>query len=125
MADVLEFLARENERGTDLVIAADSLPYCSDLAPLVCAAARVLEDGGLYAFTVETHDGDGVLLRETMRYAHGEDHVRTALAGAGLACVSLTAAASRREKSIPVPGLVVVAMKPASTVPSSATTSSA
>lgn len=125
VADVLEFLARENERGTDLIIAADSLPYCSDVAPLVRAAARVLEDGGLYAFTVETHDGNGVLLRETMRYAHGEDHVRAALAGAGLACVSLTAAASRREKSIPVPGLVVVAMKPASTVPSSATTSSA
>ena len=45
--------------------------------------------GGLFAFTVETHDGDGVLLRETLRYAHGEDHVRAALAAAGLAVVSL------------------------------------
>jgi predicted TPR repeat methyltransferase len=65
-----------------------------------------------------------VLLRETMRYAHGEDHVRAALTGAGLAVVSLAAASSRREKSIPVPGLVVVAAKPASTVPPSDTTSS-
>ena len=86
--------------------------------------ARVLDDGGLFAFTTETHDGSGVLLRETLRYAHGEDHVRAALADAGLACVSLTAASSRREKSIAVPGLVVVAAKPASTPPSSGITSS-
>ena len=124
VADVTEFLARETERSADLVIAADSLPYCSDLAPLVGEVARVLDDGGLFAFTVETHEGSGVLLRETMRYAHGEDHVRAALADAGLVCVSLTAASSRREKSIPVPGLVVVAAKPASTVPRSQITSS-
>jgi predicted TPR repeat methyltransferase len=85
--------------------------------------ARVLGEGGLFAFTTETHEGKGVLLRETLRYAHGEDHVRAALAGAGLACVSLQAVSSRREKSVPVPGLVVVAAKPASTVPSSGITS--
>jgi len=43
--------------------------------------------------------------------------------GAGLAVVSLAAASSRREKSIPVPGLVVVAAKPASTMPGSTPTS--
>jgi predicted TPR repeat methyltransferase len=106
-----------------LVIAADSLPYCSDLAPLARAVCRVLDDGGLFAFTVETHEGRDVLLRETMRYAHGEEHVRSALANAGLACVSLAAASSRREKSVPVPGLVVVAAKPASTPPRSEATS--
>jgi predicted TPR repeat methyltransferase len=123
VSDVLEFLARENDRSADLVIAADSLPYCSDLAPLAREVARVLDDGGLFAFTVETHDGSGVLLRETLRYAHGEDHVRAALADAGLAVVSLAVASSRREKSVPVPGLVVVAAKPASTRPISGTTS--
>jgi len=123
VGDVLEFLTRGHERSADLVIAADSLPYCSDLAPLARAVARVLDGGGLFVLTVETHDGPGVLVRETMRYAHGEDHVRAALAGAGLAVVGLIAASSRREKSIPVPGLVVVAAKPASTVPRSGTTS--
>ncbi len=123
VADVSGFLASENERSASLVIAADALPYCSDLAPLAGAVARVLDDGGLFAFTVETHEGNGVLLRETMRYAHGEDHVRAALADAGLDVVSLTAASSRREKSIPVPGLVVVAAKPASTRPTSGTNS--
>jgi predicted TPR repeat methyltransferase len=125
VADVPEFLARESARSASLVFAADVLPYCSDLAPLVRAVARVLDEGGLFAFTTETHEGSGVLVRETMRYAHGEDHVRHALEAAGLACVSLNAVSSRREKSIPVPGLVVVAAKPASTQPISATTSSA
>jgi predicted TPR repeat methyltransferase len=119
VAGIAEFLSREGERCADLVLAADSLPYVSDLAPLAHAVARVLDEGGLFAFTVETHDGDGVVLRETLRYAHGADHVQAALAGAGLARVSLTAASSRREKNVPVPGLVVVAAKQASTVPQS------
>ena len=44
--------------------------------------------------------------------------------GGALVC-RLTAASSRREKNIPVPGLVVVAVKPASTVPPSGITSNA
>ena len=125
VADVVEFLKGQGDRCADLVMAADSLPYCSDLAPLVREVARVLDDGGLFAFTTETHEGRDVLLRETLRYAHGEDHVRAALAKAGLGVVSLAAASSRREKSVPVPGLVVVAVKAASTQPTSGTTSSA
>jgi predicted TPR repeat methyltransferase len=115
----IEYLALTPDRGAGIVIAADSLPYCCDLGPLAEAVARVLDDNGLFAFTVETHDDDGVILRDTLRYAHGADHVRAALANAGLSCVSLTAASARKENDIPVPGLVVVAAKPASTVPSS------
>jgi predicted TPR repeat methyltransferase len=123
VGDAIEFLAGENAASANLVIAADALPYCFNLAPLLREVARVLNEGGLFAFTVEAHEGDGVILRETLRYAHGADQVRAALAGAGLACVSMTAASSRREKSVPVPGLVVVATKPASTMPTSAATS--
>lgn len=125
IGDVSDFLARANARSASLVISADVLPYCSDLAPLAGQVARVLDAGGLFAFTTETHEGNGVLLRETLRYAHGEDHVRSALAGAGLTVVSLVAASSRREKGVPVQGLVVAAVKPASTQPASGTTSSA
>lgn len=123
VGDALDCLSRERAASIDLVIAADSLPYCCDLAPLAREVARVLTEGGLFAFSCETHEGCGVLLRETLRYAHGEDHVRASLAGAGLTCVSLAAAPSRRERSIPVPGLVVVASPPASTVPPSGATS--
>jgi predicted TPR repeat methyltransferase len=49
------------------------------------------------------------LLRETLRYAHGEAHVRAALGAAGLKPVSLDSASTRTEKGRPVPGLIVVA----------------
>jgi len=50
-----------------------------------------------------------VSLRETLRYAHGEAHVRKALAAAGLKTVSLDSASTRTEKGAAVPGLIVVA----------------
>ena len=124
VADVLEFVSCESDRCADLVIAADSLPYMPDITPLTREVVRVLDEGGLFAFTCETHDGDGVLLRETLRYAHGEDHVRMALQAAGLDIVSLDKVSYRNEKDIPVPGLVVVAAKPASTAPSAGASSS-
>ena len=119
VADVLGFLAGEHQDSSDLVIAGDSLPYNAVLAPLFREIARVLEADGLFAFTAETHDGDGVILRETLRYAHGAAHLRDALAGAGLAPVHLENVSYRTEKDVPVPGLLVVAAKPASTPPPS------
>ena len=73
------------------------------------AAARVLELGGLFAFTTETHDGGGVLLGEKLRYAHSADHVRTALEAAGLSVLALAPASPRTEAAVPVSGLVIVA----------------
>jgi predicted TPR repeat methyltransferase len=92
-----------------LIVAADVFVYVSDLAPVAAAAARVLAPGGLFAFTVETHSGEGVVLQQTLRYAHGAAHVRAALAGAGLAVLHLAEASTRTEKGVPVAGLVVVA----------------
>jgi predicted TPR repeat methyltransferase len=83
--------------------------YFNDLAPVLEAAAQVLAPDGMLAFSVETQEGDAVLLRETLRYAHGEAHVRAALAAAELKMVSLDSASTRTEKSAPVPGLIVVA----------------
>ncbi|MGH6788355.1 MAG: methyltransferase [Pseudolabrys sp.] len=92
-----------------LILAADVLVYFDDLAPVLKAAARVLTPDGLVAFTVEAHPGDGILLRETLRYAHGAAHVRAAVEGAGLKLLGLDSAVTRMEKGAPVPGLVVVA----------------
>ena len=58
--------------------------YVADLAPVLAEAKRVLVSGGLLAFTTETHDGDGVILGEGLRYAHGADHVRASVEAAGL-----------------------------------------
>ena len=69
----------------------------------------MLAPGGLFAFTVETHDGPGVSLQDTLRYAHGTDHVRAAIASAGLDLLTLEPASTRTEKGAPVPGLIAVA----------------
>lgn len=98
--------------GYDLVIAVDVFAYFFDLAPVAAAVARVLATGGLFAFTVETHAGADVELGDKLRFAHGAEHVRVALAGAGLTLIELAEASSRTEAGAPVPGLVVVARKP-------------
>src|SRR5437764_1328623 len=80
-----EALEREHNRA-DLVVAADAFVYLPDLRRVCRAAAQVLENGGLFAFTTETHEGAGVVLGEKLRYAHSAEHLRDALEAAAL-CV--------------------------------------
>jgi predicted TPR repeat methyltransferase len=102
----------EDRRQYQLILAADVLVYVNDVAPIIARSSRVLAPGGLLAFTVETHSGDGVKLLPTLRYAHGEAYVRAALNDAGLVAVRLAKAAVRNEKGVPVDSLVVVARSP-------------
>lgn len=110
-AEVQRYLTEEAKIGAryHLVLAADVFMYFDDLGPVLKAAAQVVAPAGQLAFSVETHDGDSVLLRETLRYAHGEAHVQRAVAAAGLKPVSLASASTRVEKGVPVPGLIVLA----------------
>jgi predicted TPR repeat methyltransferase len=93
----------------DLVIAADVFVYMADLPGACSRIKQVLAPGGLFAFTVETHAGAGMVLRETLRYAHARAHVLAVLAASGLAPVVEDAASIRSEKGVPVPSLVIVA----------------
>jgi predicted TPR repeat methyltransferase len=63
----------------------------------------------LLAFTVETHGGDGVILGNGLRYAHGAGYVRRVIEAAGLKLSQLEDLSARNEDNAPVPGLVVVA----------------
>ena len=85
--------------------------YCSDIAPIAAGVANVLAHAGLFAFSVETHDQPGVRLQETLRYAHSAEHVRGAIAAAGLRLLELTEASTRSEKGEPVRGLIAVAQR--------------
>jgi predicted TPR repeat methyltransferase len=109
--ELRRFLAAEAEGQAQyhLIIAADVFVYSSDLAPVAAAAARVLAPRGLFAFTVETHPGEGAVLQQTLRYAHGAAHVRTAIADAGLDLLCLEDASTRTERGTPVRGMLVVA----------------
>ena len=111
VAELMAFLAAEAGVRHHLVLAADVFVYCADVVPIAKAAAHVMAPSGLFAFTVETHSGDGALLQPTLRYAHSAAHVRDAIAGAGMRLLVLEAASTRREKGEPVPGLAVVAAR--------------
>jgi predicted TPR repeat methyltransferase len=111
VADMVEGLRGRPDASADLILAADAMVYLSDLAPVLREVARVLATGGLLAFTVETHGGDGVILGEGLRYAHAATYVRGALSDARLALSRLEDLSARNEDNAPVPGLVVVATK--------------
>ena len=124
-ADVTAALASEaaNAARYHLVIAADVFVYVNELAPIFAGVARVLTPDGLFAFTVETHAGDGIKLLPTLRYAYGETYLRAVLGDAGLAVSSLTHAWVRSEKGVPVDSLIVIAEP--STAPKALATSHA
>ena len=66
---------------------------------------------GVLAFTLETHDGTGIVLGEGLRYAHSAEYVRGTMAKAGFKLLTLEPASPRIENNEPVRGLVVVAEK--------------
>ncbi|SFI55615.1 class I SAM-dependent DNA methyltransferase [Bradyrhizobium sp. cf659] len=111
VADMIEGLRGKGDASANLVVAADAFVYLSDLAPVLTEAWRVLASGGVLAFTLETHDGSGIVLGEGLRYAHSAEYVRGVLAQAGLKLLTLEPASPRNENNEPVRGLVVVAEK--------------
>jgi predicted TPR repeat methyltransferase len=111
VTDMLEGLRGRPDASAELILAADAMVYVADLVPVLKEARRVLVAGGLLAFTVETHDGDGVMIGEGLRYAHGKPCVRASIDAAGLVLLQLEDLSARNEDNTPVPGLVVVATK--------------
>jgi predicted TPR repeat methyltransferase len=110
VSDMLQGLQGRPRASADLVLAADAMVYLADLAPVLREVKRVLVSGGMLAFTVETHDGDDVILGEGLRYAHGAAHVRASIGEAGLKLAQLGHSSARNEDNTPVPGLVALAM---------------
>lgn len=108
---MVEALRASENAAFDLVLIADAVMYVADLAPLINEAARVLAPRGMFAFSAETHGGEGVILGEKLRYAHAPDYLRDQVTRAGLHLLHLAHASSRNDGGVPVPGLVVVARK--------------
>ncbi len=103
-ADLVDFLHQEARGDTryDLVIAADVFVYVNELSPIFAALACLIANGGLFAFTAETHAGSGVKLLPTLRYAHAEHHLRASLGNADFSVSHLAETSVRSEKGVPV-----------------------
>ena len=96
----------------DLVTAADVFMYVGRLEGVVSAVAAGLAPGGIFAFSVEAHDGaEEVVLRESRRYAHAEAYVRRLLETVQLAVISLDRAAIRMDRGAAIEGLIVVTLR--------------
>jgi predicted TPR repeat methyltransferase len=111
VAEIADGLGRQADASADLILAADVMVYVHDMTPLLAEVARVLTPGGLFAFTVESHAGEGVVLGQGLRYAYTASRVRALVADAGLTLDLLEQASSRTESGAQVPGLVAVAAK--------------
>jgi predicted TPR repeat methyltransferase len=111
VAEMVQGLRAREDASADLILAADAMVYVAELAPVFAEAARVLAAGGLFAFTTETHDGEGVVIGHGLRYAHAAAYVRATVKSAGLTLPLLEDRSARNEDNTPVPGLVAVAAK--------------
>jgi predicted TPR repeat methyltransferase len=97
-----------NARSYSLIMAADVLVYIGDLQPLFARAATMLERDGLLSFTVQSHDGDGFVLGDDLRYHHSEAYLRICAGIAGFSVLHLQPCITRQDAGKPVLGFVGV-----------------
>lgn len=109
--DILAVTA--SEAHFDLVIAADVMPYIGVLDPLMQGLFARVRPGGAIAFTTEASDTPGVELRGSRRFAHGAEHVRSALVVAGFVDLVLESCTLRYESGEPVGGFAAFARRSA------------
>ncbi len=108
VGDAVAMLASGPRGGFDLIVAADALVYIGDLTRLFAAVAMALASDGLFAFSVETCEGDEFRLERTMRFAHRRGYVETKAHELGLQPLLVQSASTRREAGADAPGLICV-----------------
>ena len=106
--ELVSFLAARPSAEADLVVAADVFVYMAALDAAFREAHRVLKREGLFAFTVQAHEGDGFILGEDARYAHSEAYLRELADAVGFTMVIFERVSTREDRGVPVPGFLVV-----------------
>jgi len=112
-ADLTEYLQRHPNL-FDVMIAADTLIYFGDLGPVMRAASEASKAGGLFIFSLESHDeGDTAdfALTSSGRYSHSEQWVKNLAADFGFAIEEMENLVVRTERGKPVSGVLVVLRK--------------
>lgn len=112
VADAVAFL-RKTEAVFDLVTAADVFVYVGTLDEIFAALVPRLAPGGIFAFSVERAEAGDVLLRDSLRYAHGEDYLHRLAAAAGLVPRLAARETLRLDRGAPIEGIVMLLEKPA------------
>ena len=108
VGDVVAWAATRPDTSVDLVLAGDLFVYMVDLGPVFDQVARLLRRDGLFAFTIQSHEGTGVALGADARYAQSHSYIRDEAARVGLLCVLLEPTSFREDRGREVPGHLIV-----------------
>ncbi len=93
----------------DLIVAADVLVYLGALEPLFAQIRTHLAPQGLFALTIERHDGpEDWVLQPQRRTAHRPDYLTGLAAAHGLTLRLQQACTPRLEKGQPVDGVLLI-----------------
>ena len=110
--DVIAYLNKCRDK-FDLVVAADLLPYVSELSELLAAVAGVMKDGGYFLFSFEQGEaGSGSGLGASLRYQHDLQELEQVVAEPGcwrkLACET---ASIRHQEGAPQAGGIMLLVR--------------
>lgn len=111
--ELSEYL-RDNSEAFDMIVSGDTLVYFGDLKGVIAAFAGALRPKGLLVFTLEHAVGASVNVDYRLelhgRYSHARAYVEQLLTFSGLQS-EVIQAELRMEAGVPVPGLVIRAVK--------------
>ncbi|OAI16080.1 hypothetical protein A1359_08670 [Methylomonas lenta] len=96
----------------DVIVSSDTLVYFGDLQPVCLAAAKVLQTGGHFIFTVERTDEEvaaGYKIHPHGRFSHTAAYLNAVIESAGMQMLKLEENRLRFEAGEPVNGFLVVA----------------
>jgi predicted TPR repeat methyltransferase len=93
---------RQHPRGIDLILALEVLLYLGDLQGVFQSAAEALRPRGLFALSVEAHEGAGYILQPSRRYAHSRDYLAQLAQAAGFSELACKTTYLRLEHGSPV-----------------------
>jgi predicted TPR repeat methyltransferase len=110
-ADIFEAM-HAMEENHDLILAGDLFIYVGDLGDVFRSAMRVLRDRGLFAFSIERHDGPGFVLHSKVRFAHSLTYIRDLARTQHFTELYVGEISVRKSGRDDVPGWIVVLQKP-------------
>ena len=92
----------------DVIVAADVLVYLGDLRALFARVVQTLDDGGVFAFTVESCQHTDYQLLTSGRYAHNVDYLMALAREFGLELLVRHSGALRRQEQAWLQGEYIV-----------------
>jgi predicted TPR repeat methyltransferase len=105
-SDLVSYL-NTTPRRYDLVVATDVFIYVGALEPVFAGAARVLDAGGLFCFSVEAAapDAEQPVLRPSLRYAHSLRYIQKLAGEFGFEVTATAEHPIRKDQGTSIPGL--------------------